>query len=180
MDNEINTVSMVILSLLVTAGIVYTVSVFNSLIQVKNNIGKAWHNIDVLLVQRNEELPKLIDVTRAYVQYERGILETLAKLRTQYISVRRIDQKIRIENELEGRVLALKGVWEGTPSLKADQVFRRLQERVSELESLIADRRAFFNETVKIYNIQCEQFPQLIIAPMLGFRHHPYLYIPMT
>ncbi len=171
-------VVVVILLFLAAGGIGYIISLFNSLIQVRNNIGKAWANIDVLLIQRNEEIPKLIDVTRAYVRYEQGILESLTKLRTLYGSAKRTDQKTKIENEMVEKMGSLKAVWEGYPQLKANESFLQLQQRISSLESSIADRRVFFNETVTIYNTQREIFPQVIFAWMLGLRHHPLLEIP--
>ncbi len=162
----------------IAGGVGYLVSVFNSLIQVKNNIGKAWHNIDVLLIQRNEELPKLIDATKSYARFERNVLESLTQLRTMYTGARRTDQKTKIENELSERIQSLKMVWERYPDIKANEVFMKTQERISDLEGSITDRRAFFNETVKIYNIQREQFPQLIFASLMGFKAHPYLNVP--
>lgn len=168
----------VLLAFLALGGIGYLVSLFNSLIQVKNNINKAWSNIDVLLLQRNEELPKLIQLTQGYVQYERSLLESVTKLRSLYAAARRTDQKTRIENELAEKLSSLLGVWEGYPELGADEVFLRQQGRVSDLEGSIADRRVFFNETVKVYNVQREQFPQLIFAWIMGLRAHPYLDIP--
>ena len=165
----------VLLLLLAACGIGYLFSLFNSLIQVRNNIKKAWHNIDVLLLQRNEEIPRLIEATKAYVKYERNLLESLTRLRTMYRSAGRTDKKTRIENEIGEKMHSLKAVWEGYPDLMANELFLRLQKRISELENAIADRRTFFNETVTIYNTQREVFPQVVFAGMLGFRHHPLL-----
>jgi LemA protein len=168
----------ILLAFLALGGIGYLISLFNSLIQVRNNINKAWSNIDVLLIQRNEELPKLIEVSRAYAHYERHILESLTKLRILYSAARRTDQKTKIENEMSEKMRSLKAAWEGYPELKVNEVFLKLQARISELESSIADRRAFFNDTVTIYNTQREIFPQLIFSWMLGFRRHPLLEVP--
>jgi LemA protein len=178
MTSGLQLIGGVVLLFLAAGFVGYLVSLFNSLIQVRNNIGKAWHNIDVLLIQRNEEIPKLIGVTKAYVRYEKGILETLAKLRTLYRSARRTEQKTKIENELEEKMQRLKAIWEGYPDLKANEPFLQVQHRISELETAIADRRAFFNDTVTIYNTQREIFPQVVFSWMLGFRHHPLLEMP--
>lgn len=168
----------ILLGLLALGGIGWLVSLFNSLIQVKNNIGKAWANIEVLLLQRNEELPKLIGVTKCYVQYEKHILESLTKLRSLYTEAKRTDRKIKLENEMAKKISELKVVWEGYPELKANEVFLKLQARISDLEASIADRCTFFNETVTIYNTRREIFPQLVFAWMFGFRRHPFLDIP--
>ena len=54
-----NTGLIVFLGLLL-APILWGVSIYNQLVSLKNNTKKAWSNIDVLLKQRNSELPKLI------------------------------------------------------------------------------------------------------------------------
>ena len=39
---------------------VYFVRIYNGLISLRENVRKAWANIDVLLTQRHDELPKLV------------------------------------------------------------------------------------------------------------------------
>ena len=151
------------------------VNLYNSLIQVKNNIEKAWSNIDVLLIERNEELFKLIDVTKSYASFEKNMFLSLTNLRMLYTSAKKTEHKTNIENEISQKMRALNAVWEGYPSLQANELFRQLQSKISELESAIAGRRTFFNETVRIYNDQQQQFPQVIFAQILGFQPHPYL-----
>jgi LemA protein len=168
----------ILLGFLALGGIGYVISLFNSLIQVRNNIGKAWVNIDVLLLQRNEEIPKLIDLTKSYVRYEKEVLESLTRLRTLYGSTKRTEVKALLENQMVNRIQELRRTWEWYPDLKANASFLQLQQRISDLESTIADRRIFFNESVTIYNIQRESYPQTIFAKMLGFTRHPLLDIP--
>jgi LemA protein len=156
----------------------YIISLFNSLIQVRNNIGKAWSNIDVLLIQRNEEIPKLIDITKAYGEYEREIMEEIAYLRTKYSQVRRSEQKTDIENQLSIKLRQILAAGERYPDIKSNLLYENVRERISGLEKMIADRRAFFNDTVTIYNTQRETFPHLVFARLLGFRQHPLLDIP--
>ena len=155
----------------------WLVSMFNSLIQVKNNIGKAWKNIDVLLLQRNEELPKLIDLCKAYMQHEQEVLQSLTALRVAYSNAKSVVSKTNIENQVFERLQALRGAGERHPDLKANELFQNLQKRIADLESMIADRRVFFNDTVVIYNTQIEQIPQLYFARLLRFGPHPYLRI---
>ena len=159
-------------------GIGYIISIYNSLVQVKNNVEKAWKNIDVLLQQRHDELPKLIDSCKAYMKHEKGTFKSLVKLRVGYNEAFNIDDKINIENQINDMMRQLKFVWEQYPDLKASQNFLQVQGRVSDLESSIADRREFFNDSVNIYNIQIERFPEVLIAKPLGYQKHPYLEIP--
>jgi LemA protein len=178
MPSEIRLVATVILGLVALGAVAYVVTLFNNLVQLANNIRKAWGNIDVLLLQRNEELGKLVELTRAYVPYEAGSLDALTRLRTCFQSASRTEQKARAANDLLVEIHALEHVWEAYPDLKADEAFLQLQGRVSAVEDSIADRRTFFNRTAEIYNIQRERFPQRLLAGMLGFRPHPYLDLP--
>ena len=165
----------VALMILGGGGIGYLISIYNSLVQVRNNVEKAWKNIDVLLQQRHDELPKLVDSCKGYMQHEKSLLESIVKLRTGYGEVAGIDEKISIENKLNHMMAKLQIVWEKYPDLKASQSFLQLQARVSKLEGSIADRREFFNDSVNIYNIQIERFPEVLLAKKLNYKKHEYL-----
>ncbi len=154
--------SSITLILLIFAGIAFTVLVvyavvlFNSLVQVKNNVEKAFKNIDVLLLQRHDELPKLVDTCKGYMKHEGKILERLTTLREHYARADTMDKKTGIENQLNQQYLTLAGRWEAYPDLKAQEGFVQIQERITGLKAAIADRRELFNDSINIYNIQIE------------------------
>ena len=156
----------------------YGAGLYNSLIQVRQNIDKAWANIDVLLKQRYDELPKLIETCKGYMKYEQTLLEKITQARTAFMSATSIQGKTQAENELTKGLRSLFAVAENYPELKANQNFLQLQGRISALENEIADRREFFNESATIYNIRIQQFPDLFVAGMLGYAKHPLLEIP--
>ena len=158
--------------------IAYLVTVYNSLVQVRNNTEKAFKNIDVLLMQRHDELPKLIDTCKGYMAHETKLLKTLTDLREHYGDADTTDEKTRIENELNRNYLTLTARFEAYPDLKSQQGFLQIQERVSGLESAIADRRELFNDSINIYNIQIERFPHLILGHVFGYAKKPYLEVP--
>ena len=162
----------------VAAGLSLAVGVYNSLVQVRNNVEKAFQNIDVLLKQRHDELPKLIDTCKAYMKHEREVLEALTRLREHYETSESIDEKIGIENEINQKLSTIAGRWEQYPELKASQNFLQIQDRVSELETKIADRREFFNDSVNIYNIQIERFPDVLMAKALTYQRRAFLAVP--
>lgn len=117
------------------------VSIYNNLVSQKQQIDRAWANIEVILKQRFDEIPQLIEVIEQSASYEQGTLKKVIEARSQYSSAQTIENKIAASNEMS---LALKGVLalgESYPDLKANQSFVQLQSRVSELEGLIADRR---------------------------------------
>ncbi|HNX68210.1 MAG TPA: LemA family protein [Candidatus Omnitrophota bacterium] len=165
--------------LFVVIGIVgYLVGIYNGLILVRNNIDKAWANIDVLLKQRHDELPKLVETCKGYMKYEQGLLEKITQARTAFMSASSIEDKTKAENQLTAGLKTLFAVSENYPDLKANQNFLQLQNRISGLENEIADRREFFNESVNVYNIRIQQLPDVFFAGPLGYSKRSLLEIP--
>ncbi len=158
--------SIVFIIIAVAAFIVisYLFTVFNSLIAVKNNIPKAWANIDVLLKQRHDEIPKLIKVCEAYAQFEKKTLTDVIGLRNSAASAHSVGDKAAKEGALSMGLSRLFAVAESYPDLKSNNNFSQLQKRISDLENQIADRREFYNETVNNYNIRIESLPDRFIA----------------
>lgn len=166
---------MVLLLMLAAVGLsvalaaVYAITVYNGLVQLKNDIERNWSNIDVLLKQRFDELPKLIKACEGYLQHEQKTLEAVIRARSLVSQARGSEEQMRAQNALTETLRSLFMVVERYPDLKADQSFRQLGARISELEDQIADRREFFNDSVNRYNIRIEQFPDLLVARSLGF-----------
>ncbi len=155
---------------LVFGVISYFVSLYNGLIVVSRNIDKAWANIDVLLKQRHDEIPKLISVCEGYMKYERETLEKITAARTACMSATTVGQSSQAEGDLAKSLKSLFAVAENYPDLKANQNFTQLQGRVSYLESQIADRREFYNDSVNVYNIRINEIPDMFVARMLNLQ----------
>lgn len=156
---------------LVLGGIlVYAVMIYNGLIRLKRNIDKAWSNIDVLLKQRNDEIPKLIDTAQEYMEYERDVLNQITEARTKVQSAHNPKETAEADQSLKGALGNLFAVAEDYPDLKASESFQDLQNRISDLENQIADRREFYNDSVNTYNIRINQIPYNLIANILGCR----------
>jgi len=149
---------------LAIGAVLYFVSVYNGLIMVSRNIDKAWANIDVLLKQRHDEIPKLIQVCEGYMKYERQTLEKITAARTACIQAKSVGESAQKEGQLSGLLKNLFAVAENYPDLKANQNFLQLQQRISYLESQIADRREFYNDSVTTYNIRINQIPDMWVA----------------
>jgi LemA protein len=155
--------------------IAYAVGVYNMLVRLSNNIDKAWSNIDVILKQRHDELPKLVEVCNSYMVHERETLEAVIKARNAYGVGRTINEKAQAENQIAGALGHLFAVAEQYPDLKANQQFLAIQQRISVLESTVADRREFYNESVNVYNIAIAQIPALWVAQQTGYTSRPLL-----
>lgn len=162
---------LIFFGLLVVAAI-YFISLYNTLVQLKHGVAKAWANIDVLLKQRHDELPKLVEVCKQYKQFEQETLQRVIAARSQ-VQLAREGQDIEALGKAEGAMRASLGsifaVAEAYPELKTNETFMQLQTRITGLENGIADRRELYNESVNIYNVGIEQFPAVLIAGPFNF-----------
>jgi LemA protein len=163
----------IILLVVIVLLIFYVINIYNHLVRIKHNVSKAWSNIDVLLKQRHDEIPKLVETCKQYMKFEKDTLEKVMQARSQ-VSASRQSQDMAGLGEAEGMLRMglgnLFAVSEAYPDLKANENFQHLQTRISSMESAIADRREFYNESVNINNTRIEQFPDIIIARNLNFK----------
>ncbi len=164
--------SLIVTLVVVAAAVVYFIIIYNHLVTLRENVKKAWSNIDVLLKQRHDELPKLVETCKQYMEYERETLERVMKARTA-VSEARSEGDIpalgAAESDLRLGLGKLFALAEDYPELKANESFQHLQARISGLEEAIADRREFYNESVNLNNIRIEQFPDILVARGLNF-----------
>jgi len=156
----------------IVALVIYIISIYNHLVRIKHNVSKAWSNIDVLLKQRHDEIPKLVETCKQYMKFEQETLEKVMQARSQ-VSEARQKQDVPGLGAAEGALRMglgqLFALAEDYPELRANENFQHLQARISTLENTIADRREFYNESVNINNIAIDTFPDLIVARLLGF-----------
>jgi LemA protein len=164
--------SMLLLAVLILV-VMYAIVAYNNLVNLKHNVSKAWANIDVLLKQRHDEIPKLVETCKQYMKFEQSTLEKVIQARAQVSSAREahdIGALGRAEGALRAGLGNLFAVAEAYPELKSNEQFLHLQARISNLENAIADRREFYNESVNINNVRIEQFPDNVIANLFSFK----------
>ncbi len=172
----------VILALIVAA-VFFAIVIYNRLVNLKHNTTKAWSNIDVLLKQRHDELPKLVATCKEYMKYEQDTLEKVMEARSRAASARSagdIGALGAAEGALRIGLGQLFALAEDYPDLKANETFQHLQARISGLENSIADRREFYNESVNLNNIGIEEFPDVIVARFFNFQSFQLLEFEQT
>jgi len=163
---------------IVATALVYIVLIYNNLVSLKHSVSKAWSNIDVLLKQRHDELPKLVETCRQYMKFEQETLEKVMQARTSVATAQQqgnIPALGQAEGALRLGLGSLFAVAEAYPELKADETFQHLQARITGLENAIADRREFYNESVNNNNVRIEQFPDVFVARTFNFKAHSLL-----
>jgi LemA protein len=152
---------------------VYFATIYNNLVRLKHTVTKNWSNIDVLLKQRHDELPNLVETCKGYMKHERETLEAVMRARSAVASARKAGDVAALgpaEGALRMGLGSLLAVAEAYPDLKANESFQHVQARISQIENAIADRRELYNATVNNLNIRIEQFPDVFVARNMGFQ----------
>ena len=157
---------------LIIVAAVYAIVLYNGLVEVKHAVSRAWANIDVLLKQRHDELPKLVETCKQYRDFESATLERVIAARSQAFAAREKGDVAAVgaaEGGLRASLGRLFAVAESYPELKTNEQFLHLQRRITQLEETIADRREVYNDCVNINNVKIEQFPEILLAKWFHF-----------
>ncbi len=165
-------VSLSVVTLLVVLTI-YAIVIYNNLVRLRHNVSQSWSNIKVLLKQRHDELPKLVETCKQHMGFEQETLEKVMQARTSVATAQQQGDMAALgaaEQQLRLGLGNLFAVAEAYPELRANESFQQLHSRISTLENSIADRREYYNDCVNNYNIRIEQFPDIILARLLNFR----------
>ena len=153
--------------------LIYCALTYNSLVTLKNNVGLSWSNIDILLKQRHDELPKLVETCRQFMKFEQETLERVMQTRSAVARAQAagdIGALGTAEGQLRAGLANLFATTEAYPELRTSDKFQHLQTRITGLENAIADRREFYNDTVNLNNVRLEQFPAVLMARFFNFR----------
>lgn len=153
----------------IAAVAIYFMFIYNGLTMLKNNNGKSWANIDVLLTQRADELPNLVATVKGYMEHEQKTLQAVTDARAALLNAKTVAEKAGVDDETKQAIKALYAVAENYPNLKANENFLKLQGRITGLENGIADRREFYNDSVTVYNTRIQSIPDVILAKILGY-----------
>ncbi len=152
--------------------VVYLVGIHNNLVALKNSIDRSFADIDVILKQRHDELPKLVNTCKGYMQYEQKTLQAVTDARTAYMRATTPAEKTQADGMVSGALKTLFAVAENYPDLKADANFMQLQGRITDLEEKIAAQRTRFNADVNVFNTRIAQIPNNFVAGFMGLQPH--------
>lgn len=167
MEIFIAVAAVVILAVIV---MVWVMSTYNKLVSERLKVQTQWSQIDVVLKQRADLIPNLVETVKGYASHEKEMLQAVTDARSRYIGSQNQDAQIQASNALSGALGKLMAVAEAYPELKANQNFLDLQRQMGGLENKIADFRQFYNDMVMRYNRLLVTIPSNIIASMFKFR----------
>ena len=150
--------------------IVAIISMYNSLVKLRQKVKNSWSQIDVQLQRRFDLIPNLVETVKGYMEHEKEVLTKVAELRTSWANAGSVKEKADLDNALSGALKTIMAVSENYPELKANQNFSELQQELQNTENKISFSRQFYNDSVTMYNTKLEVFPSNIIASMFGFK----------
>lgn len=170
-------VPLIVVIALLVIFVLYIISIYNSLVGLKNQVKNAWSQIDVQLKRRHDLIPNLIEAVKGYMAHERGTLENITNARSKAVSAQGVSEKAKAESQLTEAIGKFNLVVENYPDLKANQNFLALQEELTSTENKISFSRQNYNDQVLFFNNKIQMFPSNIIAGMFNFKEEVFFQV---
>ena len=166
-------IALIVIAVIVVIG-VWIISMYNSLVGMRNRVGNGWSQIDVLLKQRADLIPNLVETVKGYAGHESSVFTQVTQARAGVMAAASdpnatLEQRAAAEQQLSNAMVNLRATAEAYPDLKANQNFMNLQDQLRQIEYKIAYARQFYNDVVLKYNNRIMQVPTNIIAGMFHF-----------
>ncbi|MFZ0456066.1 MAG: LemA family protein [Ignavibacteriaceae bacterium] len=168
---------LIIVLVIIVLGILMFVSMYNSLIKLRNQVKNAWSQIDVQLKRRHDLIPNLIETVKGYMTHERETLQNITDARSHAMNATGVADRAKAESELSGTMSKFFLVVENYPDLKANQNFLALQEELTSTENKISFSRQNYNDQVLFYNNKIQTFPTNRMAVMFNFKEETFFQV---
>jgi LemA protein len=147
------------------------VATYNRLVAAADKATRAWNDLDTVLRQRHDEIPKIVEMCEPHLPHERALFERLLEARASIFAARQTrdaDALGSAERSLRATATDLViGRAASVPELAASPAFAMLKQRHATLDMEIAERRDRYNAAVRDYNAAIGRLPGSIIA-LLG------------
>ncbi|NLT83860.1 LemA family protein, partial [Coprothermobacter proteolyticus] len=140
------------IAIVVLVLVLIVIWIYNRLIQLKNRVQNAWHQIEVQLQRRHDLIPNLVETVKGYASHEKETFERVVAARNKAMSANTPGEMGRAEGELTQALGRLFALAESYPELKANENFIRLQEELTSTENKVAYARQAYNDTVMMFN----------------------------
>ncbi|MCD2527477.1 MULTISPECIES: LemA family protein [Providencia] len=169
------TITLIVVFILLLLAVGWGISIYNRLINARNQVSNQFANIDVILKQRADQIPQLVTITEKAMEHEKTLFTSLSDARQRYFNAQNMHEKIAASNEMNRALSNLVAIAENYPTLISGEQFTQLQIALSEVENKIAQRREGFNDATTEYNTAIQMFPDSLIANAFRFTALPLL-----
>jgi LemA protein len=168
--------------------VIWAISIYNNLVNLRNRVSNAFSQIDVQLTRRYDLIPNLIEAVKGYMAHEKSTLEAVINARNAAVAGLKsaaanpsdpeaIKALAAAETTLGGTLGRLFALAESYPDLKANQNMMHFQEELASTENKVAFARQAFNDAVMSYNNACQNFPANLVSRNFGFKDAEFLEI---
>ncbi len=161
---------LIIVIVIIVLLLLYVAGTYNSLVSLRNKVRDQWSQIDVVLKNRNDLIPNVVETVKGYAKHEKETLNAVIEARNKATSATTSEEEMKAAGEVTQALGRLFALAESYPDLKANQNFMDLQANLKEIEEKIRFARQFYNDTVLSYQNKIEMFPSNIVANMFGFK----------
>jgi len=157
--------------------VIFVISIYNGLVQLKVQCDNAWSDIDVQLKRRYDLVPNIVETVKGYAAHEKGTLEGVVAARNRAMSTEGPAAKAEAEGMLTSALRQVFALAEAYPQLRAVESFTQLQQTLSQIEDSIQNARRYYNAVVRDFNTKIAQFPSNILAGMFNFKAREFFEI---
>lgn len=173
----------IIIAIILIGSIVYSVGVYNSLVNKDEDVKTAWGQVENQYQRRSDLIPNLVNTVKGYTKHEKETLESIIEARAKAtqtkidpsnLDANALQNFQQVQGALSSALSKLMVVVEKYPDLKANQNFLTLQAQLEGTENRIAYERKRFNDNSKAYNKYLRRFPNKMFADMFGFEAKDY------
>lgn len=154
--------------------VVMSVSGYNGLVQMNENVNGKWAQVDNQLQRRADLLPNLTNTVKGFASHELAAIQAVSDARAKLAGAQGPAAKAQANGDVNNALSRLLVVAENYPDLKADKNFRALMDELAGTENRIAVARKDYNDAVQGFNANIQSFPTVIYARMLGFGAKEY------
>ena len=168
---------------IIILGFLYFMNVKNKALLFSQATEKEWGNVNTAYQRRLDLIDNLVNTVKGAADFEKSTLTAVIEARAKATGVT-IDPKNVTPEQLAAFNSAQSGVSsslskllvsvEQYPVLKANDNFKKLQDELVSTENQILTARTRFNESVKPYNNNINNFPRNILAGIYGLKEKPY------
>ena len=148
-----------VLALLVAVPAYIGFATHNRLVALDQRCETAFGDIDVHLKHRHSLIPPLVETVRGFAKHENAILLGVTQARAEALAAASPDMRLKAEKNLTQNIVALIGMAERYPELKASSHFVDLRRELVDAENRITASRRFYNLAVEEYATTLRQFP---------------------
>ena len=175
-------ISTIVFWLVLLGLVMYVVSIYNTLVTLKNRFENAFSQIEVQLKRRYDLIPNLVETAKGYMDHERETLEAVIAARNNAAGIlaalgksgtgggSSLADLAGAESALGGALGKLNVTMEAYPDLKASENMQQLSEQLTTTENRVAFARQGYNDAVMAFNTYRQSFPPVFFASKFG---HP-------